>query len=172
MPLIFWGISQAFGLRSSIHYFNICLDALRIISNEIQQQVCIWPTLTPSLQCRYTWLVTAAQRIDCRQIIQYFHRCAPIWCSLWLTTVQAMCSMLYMSSKLNNRDRSTSSICSISCIFCIFCIFLDQHVLRGPDPSTGEGLHMQKKHYMQLRDLGVYWYVQFAYLILFAYFAC
>ena len=125
----------------------------------------IWPTLTQSLQCRAIWLVTAAQWINCYPTIQYFHSCAPIWCSTWLITVQAMHSMLYMSSKLNNRDTSTSSICSIFCIF--FCIFKTlhrtRHRLRGLGPSTSQGLNYQEKQYQQLRDLGVYWYVKFAY---------
>ena len=106
-----------------------------------------------SLQYRYTLLVTAAQWTDCGQMIRYFHSCTPIWCSTWLTKVQAMLSMLYMSSKLNNRNHSTSSICSISCIFCILCIFWDPHQLRGPGGlNRSESQKCKKK---QLRDLCV-----------------
>ena len=71
----FWGFYQASGLRSSIHCFHIHLLISKAngnetflgnwISNEIQMQARIWPTLTLSLECRFFLLNTAAQLTEC-----------------------------------------------------------------------------------------------------------
>ena len=95
----FWGLSQASGFRLSVHCFYIRINGLfpmNIISNKIQLQARIWPTSTQSLECRYTLLVTAAQWTDCVPTIQYFHSCAPIWWSIWLTTMYWVTHMPYM----------------------------------------------------------------------------
>ena len=48
----------------------------------------------------------------------------------------------------------------------VFFAYWNPHWLRGPDPSTGEGLKNATKQYKLIRELGVYWYVQFAMLTL------
>ena len=48
------------------------------------------------------------------------------------------CSMLYMSSKHNNRPRSTSNICSIPYIFCMFCILRGAQTPRRLSASRDE----------------------------------
>ena len=148
------GLSQAFGLWSSIHCFYIRLDALfpmHIISNEIQQQAYIWPTLMQSLQCRYTWLVTAEQWINCCLMIQYFRSDALHGSQHWPWMIEkAMCSLLYMSSKLKNRDRSTSSVCSISCLFFNFFNNDRPSPVEGSRPlnRSESGSQLCQKQYM------------------------
>ena len=128
----FWGLFHAFGLRSSMFCFSICLDELfpiRIISNEIQQQARILPISSTRF----------AMQIHCLHLARH---CNPVnWLLPDDPLVSLLCSdlMLYMAHNrvmshflpatsmrsmqpiLNNRDRYISST---SCIFCIFCIFI------------------------------------------------
>ena len=147
----FWGFSQAFGLRSSIHCFFIRLDAsfpMQNISNQIQQQARILPSLTQFLQCRYTVIhlaghCSAVNRLLpddpiflqlCSDLMLYMaHNCAGN------ALYQHLCSIWALSSIIE-----TVPQVAYAALFCIFYWYLRPLSVEGPDPSTCKGLNMQK----------------------------
>ena len=86
-----WGLSQAYKLffYSLIVHSMFSYSSRHLVSNAHYFQ---WnsaasthmTTIDTILQCRYNWLVSvvsAAQWTNSCTTIQYFHSCAPIWCS-------------------------------------------------------------------------------------------